>query len=245
MKKLIILLSLLICQLSFGITENEILNKIDDLLSLDKDATAKVKLTIQEVDQGTRIQEMLYYRQDDTDSFLIVILSPSDEKGNGYLKNKDNMWLYKKNTRTFQFINSSETIGNSNATADDFEEKKLAEEYDVIGTFEEVKLGSRDVYKFEARGKNKNVKDPKRIFWIDKKSLLPLQLQNFSLSGTLMETIQYGAYKKIENSFISTKILVIDEFEKGNNTLVEISNFSTNKIDSKIFTKAYLENLSK
>ena len=35
------------------------------------------------------------------------------------------------------------------------------------------------------------------------------------------------------------------QFEKGNKTLVEISDISTKKIPSNIFTKAYLENLSK
>jgi hypothetical protein len=39
--------------------------------------------------------------------------------------------------------------------------------------------------------------------------------------------------------------MFIDEFEKGNKTKVEISGISTEKVDDKIFTKAYLENLSK
>lgn len=245
MKKLIVLASLLLSQLVFGITGNEILKKIDDLGSLESDGTARVKLTIQETGQATKVQEMLWYRQDNTDSFLIVILSPANEKGNGYLKNKDNMWLYKKNTRTFQFINSDENIGSSDATADDFEEKTLSSQYTVAGKIEETKLGARDVYKFEVKGKTKDVKDPKRIYWVDKETFLTLKQQNFSLSGTLMETLEFGAYKKIDNSYIPTKQLVTDEFEKGNKTLVEISDISTKKIPSNIFTKAYLENLSK
>ena len=41
------------------------------------------------------------------------------------------------------------------------------------------------------------------------------------------------------------KQLFVDEFEKGNKTIVEISGISTDKLDGSIFTKAYLENLSK
>ena len=41
------------------------------------------------------------------------------------------------------------------------------------------------------------------------------------------------------------KQLFIDEFEKGNKTIVEISDIVPGKLDDKIFTKAYLENLSK
>lgn len=74
---------------------------------------------------------------------------------------------------------------------------------------------------------------------------MPLQVENYSLSGKLTETIQFGSYKKIENSYISTKLLITDEFDNENKTLVEISNISTEKIPDKIFTKAYLENLNK
>ena len=250
MKKIIIFI-LFIGQLIFGITGQELLKKVDDLNSLESDGTGKVKLIIQEKGQELRIEEMIYYRQDKTDSFLIVFLEPSNEKGNGYLKNEDNMWVYKKNTRTFQFINSDETIGSSKATANDFEEKKLNDDYEVIKDnfgkelIIESKLGLREVYKFEVKGKKKDVKDPKRIYWIDKETFLPLKVQNFALSGTLMETIEFGAYKKIDKSFIATKILISDELEKGNKTFIEISDISIKEIPKKIFTKAYLENLSK
>jgi hypothetical protein len=40
-------------------------------------------------------------------------------------------------------------------------------------------------------------------------------------------------------------MLFVDEFEKGNKSVVEISGISIDKIDNTIFTKAYLENLSK
>ena len=83
MKKLLIILGLVISQIIFGLTGQEILKKVDDLNSLESDGTAKVKLTIQEVGQSLKTQEMLYYRQDSSDSFLIVILSPANEKGNG------------------------------------------------------------------------------------------------------------------------------------------------------------------
>ncbi len=245
MKKIILVLSLLISQLAFGITGAEVLKKMDDLGSLESDGTAKVRITTQKTGQAAKVQDMQWFRQDSTNSFLIRIQSPAAEKGNGYLKNGDNLWLYKKNTRTFQFINSSESIGGSGATADDFDEKTLSEEYTVVGKIEELKLGSRDVYKFEVKGRNKNVKDPKRIYWVDKATFLPLRQQNFSLSGTLLETIEYSKYSKVAKSFVAGLIKVTDEFDKGNITIVEISAFSTDKIDSKVFTKAYLENLSK
>ena len=39
--------------------------------------------------------------------------------------------------------------------------------------------------------------------------------------------------------------MFIDEFEKGNKTVMEMSGISLKKLDDSIFNKAYLENLSK
>jgi hypothetical protein len=44
---------------------------------------------------------------------------------------------------------------------------------------------------------------------------------------------------------VAIKQIIVDEFEKGNKTIMEISNISTDKISDDVFTKAFLENLSK
>ncbi len=86
---------------------------------------------------------------------------------------------------------------------------------------------------------------PKKIYWIKKDDYLPLKEESYSLSGTLMQTAYFFKYAAITGRFVPVKHMYIDEFEKGNKTLVEISNISTKKLDNAIFTKAYLENLSK
>lgn len=250
MKKVVIFI-ILISQFVLGETEGEmILRNIDDYLSLESDGTAKVTITTQEKGQGLKKQEMIYYRQDSTDSFLIIIVSPENERGNGYLKQGDNMWVYRKNTRTFQHINSDESIGGSDATADDFEMKKLSEEYNIAmengrEKVEDLTIGKVKAYKLEITAKTDEVKDPKRIYWVTQDKFLPLRVQNFSLSGTLMETITFKKYTKIDDTYIPTVQLIVDEFDKGNKTLVNITDISTEDIPAHIFTKAYLENLSK
>ena len=101
-----------------------------------------------------KIIEMTYYRRDSDDSFLIVMTSPETEKGNGYLRVGDNFWMYRRNTRTFQHINRDESIGGSDAKADDFEKRKLTELYegarDKMGNelIQEEKLGESEIIIF-------------------------------------------------------------------------------------------------
>lgn len=228
-----------------------ILTAIDEIYKMTTDAKANVVMTQAKPDQGTKVIEMIYYRRDSDDSFLIVMAAPENEKGNGYLRVGDNFWMYRKNTRTFQHINRDESIGGSDANSDDFETHKLAELYgpalDVSGKekFSEEMLGQIPVYKFEVKAKVNDVDYPKKIYWTRRDNNLMLKEESYSLSNTLMQTAYYLKYTVIDGRYVAVKMMFIDEFEKGNKTVVDISNISTQKLDGNIFTKAYLENLSK
>jgi hypothetical protein len=230
---------------------DDIIKQIDYLSELKSDGTAKVKITQQKAGEGTKLYECIYYRRDSDKSFLIIMTAPEVEKGNGYLKQDDNMWMYRRNTRTFQHMNRDESISGTDAKSQDFEDKKLTEMYkpavDKTGkeTVSSTKLGEIPVYQFDLVAKIEDVSYPKVTYWVRQDNFLPLKIQSFSLSGTLMQTAYYINYTQIQGRYMPIKMMFIDEFEKGNKSLVEISNISLQTIDNYVFTKAYLENLSK
>jgi hypothetical protein len=176
--------------------------------------------------------------------------APEVEKGNGYLKQGDNFWMYKRNTRTFQHINRDESIAGTDAKGEDFENKKLTELYKpaLEGGKEKVvegKLGDVPVYQFKLVAKVEDVSYPKRTYWVRQDNFLPLKIQSFSKNGTLMETAYLLKYTQIQGKYLMVKGMFIDEFEKGNKSIVELKNITIKPIDPHVFTKAYLENLSK
>ncbi|MBU2574432.1 MAG: outer membrane lipoprotein-sorting protein [Elusimicrobia bacterium] len=228
-----------------------ILKAIDANYKMKKDIRAAVTLTQQKAGQGTKIIDMAYFRRDSDDAFLIVMSAPENEKGNGYLRVGDNFWMYRKNTRTFQHVNRDESIGGSDAHGDDFETRKLDELYgpvtDSSGAekFSEEMLGKVPVHKFELKAKVNDVDYPGQIFWTRRDNNLLLKQASYSLSGTLMQTAYFLKFTEIEGRYVPVKQLFIDEFEKGNKTIVEIANIVPGRLDDSIFTKAHLENLSK
>jgi len=234
------------------------LPKIDDLLkNIDErysDVTefkANVGITQQKAGQGTKKYEMIYYRRDTDKSFLIIMTGPASEQGNGYLKVSDNTWMYRRNTRTFQHFNRDESIGGTNAKADDFEGRKLTEMYEAAKdekgneVISEEMLGKIPVYRFEVKAKVNDVDYPKKVYWLRKDNFLNLKEASYSLSGTHMETIYSIKFTEIKGKMVPVQQLIVDEFEKGNKTVVDISGINLDKLDNSIFTKAYLENLSK
>jgi hypothetical protein len=230
---------------------SSLLNGLDELYRQVSDIKAVVTITQQKANQGAKKLEMTYYRRDADNSFLIIMTAPEAEKGNGYLRVGDNFWMYRKNTRTFQHINRDESIGGSDARGDDFEGRLLSEMYEPLTDsagneiIEEEMLGKVPVYRFEVTAKVKDVAYPKKTYWVRKDKAVILKEASWSSSGTLMQTSYYLAFTEIRRRLVPVKQLIVDEFEKGNKTIVEISGISTDKLDGTIFTKAYLENLSR
>ncbi|MDD5455570.1 MAG: outer membrane lipoprotein-sorting protein [Candidatus Margulisbacteria bacterium] len=249
--KFIIFTALVCFSFSSEISVTDMMKKLDDLQEMKTDITARVNITQQKVNQGIKVIDMVYYRRDKDDAFMIVMTAPEAEKGNGYLKIGDNFWMYRRNTRTFQHINRDESIAGSDASADDFEKRKLVELYkpEISANNKEIffseKLGDFPVYKFKLTAKVKDVKYPSVYYWVRQDNFLPLKEQQYSLTETLMETAYFMKYTIVDGRYVWVKGMFIDEFEKGNKTVVEISGISTKKLDDSIFTKAYLENLSK
>ncbi|MDD5674559.1 MAG: outer membrane lipoprotein-sorting protein [Chitinivibrionales bacterium] len=234
-----------------SVSIEEILKKIEANYKMTSDAHATVALTQQKAGQGVKNFSMLYYRRDKDNAFMIAMTEPESEKGNGYLRVEDNFWMYRRNTRTFQHVNRDENIAGSDAKGDDFEYKDLTRKFtgvkdpagkDSIG---QEKLGQMPVYKFKVKAIINDVDYPHKTFWVRTDNFLLLKEEDFALSGTLMATAYYLKYTQINGKFVPVKQMFIDEFEKGNKTIMEITGISTDKLDDKIFTKAYLENLSK
>ena len=229
----------------------ELLVKIEANHKLTSDIKADVTLTQQKAGQGIKQFDVLYYRRDADDSYLIVMTGPESEKGNGYLRVADNFWMYRKNTRTFQHINRDESIAGSNAKGEDFERRPVTELYegvrDSLGKehVTEEKLGQIPVYKFEVKAKVNDVDYPRKKIWLRIDNSLMLKEEDYSSSGTLMQTSYFLKYTTVSGRYVPVDQMFVDEFEKGNKTQVKITGIVMEKLDDKIFTKAYLENLSK
>lgn len=230
---------------------NDALKKIEENYSISNDFRASVTMTQQKPKQGAKVFDMIFYRRDKDEAFLIVFSAPEAEKGNGYLRIDDNFWMYRRNTRTFQHINRDESIGGSDASGEDFETRKLTELYkpalDSSGRelIRPEKLGAIAVWRLELEAKVSDVSYPYRVMWVRQDNYLLLKEESYSSSKTLMVTSYFPKYTIIQGKYVPVKQIYIDEFEKGNKTVVEISGIVTDKLDDKIFTKAYLENLSK
>ncbi len=232
---------------------NDILSRMDRQYDIRSDLTVRMSLTEQRPEEGVRLFEGIYYRRDSDDAFLLVMVEPEAERGNGYLRVGENMWLYRRNTRTFQIMHRDQAIGGTGANAEDFEKRKMTELYEPIlddsggELIREETLGRAQipVYRLEIRASVRDVEYPRLVLWVRRDNFLLLKEEAYSLSGTLMETSYYPRYTEVEGSYIPLQMVFVDEFDVGERTVVELSGVSLEAIDDAVFTTAYLESLSK
>jgi outer membrane lipoprotein-sorting protein len=234
-------------------TVQQVIDHIDTNYQIRSDMTAQARITTRDPEQGTKIIESVLYRRDRDDSFLIVIADPETDRGNGYLRVGDNMWLYRRNTRTFTHIGRDEKIGGSNTSAGDIEKRKFKDLYkpaaDASGkeliTEETIGGGKIPVYRAEVTAKVNDVKFPRLVMWVTRDKFLELKRESYSLSGTLMETDLFTNYKDVDGRYVPLLQKFVDEVEKGRTSLLEITGISFKTVDDFKFDKSYLESLSK
>ena len=229
----------------------QILKAVEANESMKEDVQAKVNVTQNRTGQGVKLIAMEYYRRDKDKSFVIAMTGPESERGNGYLRQGDHFWMYRRNTRTFQHVNRDESIGGSDAKGQDFESRPLTEMFapakDAKGQelLRADTVGGIPCWRLEVRAIVSDVDYPKKIMWVRQDNLLLAKEQSFSSSGTLMQSGYYTKYQPIASRQLATRMVFVDEVEKGNRSMVDLSDVKVGKVDPDIFTKAWLESKSR
>jgi len=230
----------------------KILRKVDENVTFKK-SDLSAEYTIVKRDPGgsasTTVAAM--FRRDSTDQFLILVLEPVSDKGKGYLKIGDNLWLYDPVGRSFTFTSAKERFQNSSARNSDFNRSNFSNDYSPV-TGKQEKLGRFDCTVLELEAVSNKVSFPKMKMWISENDNLVRKMEDYSLSGQLMRTTAVPSYQKVGKLWVPQSLVILDhlnskvisgktEFEK---TTITVKNPSLADIPDSVYTKEYLEKVN-
>ncbi len=233
----------------------------DELLTLVKEIDARQRnsgdfkalcyLEQKEKDKADIVRELVIFRRDADDKLMLLFAKPKSEEGKGYLRLEKNLWNYDPGTGKWERTTQRERIGGTNSRSNDFDESRLAEEFDA--TFDgDAKLGKFDTINLTLKVKEGvDVAFPVVKLWVDKTSRNILKRQEFALSGKLMRTTLYPKWNKLFSDsknadvWFPGEIRIYDEVEKSNSTLVLFKSVDLKTLDANMFTKAWLESKSR
>lgn len=229
----------------------KLLSTIDDRQRNGGDFKALAYLETKEKDKADVVYEAVFYRRDADDKLMILFLKPKSEAGKGYLRLEKNLWMYDPTVGRWERRTERERIGGTDSRRSDFDESRLAEEYDP--TYEgEEKLGKFTVHKLKLEAKpGVDVAFPVVRLWVDVETSNVLKRQEFALSGRLLRTAYYPKWHKLYSEskkaevWYPQEMRFYDEVEKANSTVVLIKQVDLRPLDANLFTKAWLESKSR
>lgn len=223
----------------------KIMEATDDILAYHGDYSAKISLVVEKPGKPKESIQYQIFERTDKDLMTIVQLFPEADKGNGYLRDGDNIWAYNPISRKFTHTSIKEALGDSDVKIDDVNrsDTRWRENYDVTG-FDSDVLGKNEVYVITLTAKTNDPAYAKVKFYVRKDLNLVLKQEDYSGSDRLMRTTLIPKYSKVPAGYVPTQMIMKDELNKGENTQQVISDLTFDKLPDRIFTKAYLEGLN-
>ena len=210
----------------------------------DADYSCTVTLIVEKPSEPKSQMQFKLFERPSKKQFSMIQILPEADKGNGYLREDDNLWYYDAVGRKFQHTSIKENIGDSDTKVSDLEsEYDWRDDYQVLSS-KIGKLGSYDCIIVEVKGISGNATYAKEILYIRKDIPILLKEEDYSSSDRLMRTILMPKYTKVQGKYVATQVIVRDELNPGEQTQQIVSDISLNTLPDKIFTKAYLESIN-
>jgi outer membrane lipoprotein-sorting protein len=219
-----------------------ILKAMDDLSDMGKqDFSAVYDIVSEKPGEKPTTTQIKIFRRDAHDQIVILIQKPEAQKGQGYLKVDENVWFYDPESGNYSHSTMKENINGSEAKNSDFKKYTFSEDYDIEKT-EAGKLGSFETWIISLVAKNNEVSYQRIRLTVRKDKPLPLKEEDFSVNGKPMRTTLYlPTYVQAGDKMIPARIKMIDEVNKGTQSVLNISEVYVGKLDDKYFQKTFLE----
>jgi outer membrane lipoprotein-sorting protein len=231
----------------------DLLKRIDSLVTFTEgDFSAEYLMVQTKPGEGTTTTNFVIFRRDAEEKYLILILSPPQDKGKGYLKIGNNLWFYDPADRRFTFTSAKDRFQNSNARNSDFTRSSFAVDYRIISTRQE-KLGKFDCTVLDMEATSDEVTFPRTILWVDNEDLLVRKKEDYSLSNQLLRTTAIPTYQRFANRFVPVTVVIVDHLRgrmidgkfQSETTRITISRPSLARQPDTLYTKGYLERLGR
>lgn len=178
------------------------------------------------------------------DNVLIDIQAPAVDKGKYILKSEDNLWMYFSKIKRSIRIASRDSFMGTDASNYDLLELNLIDDYELKSA-EETLLDNRKVYRLELYAKPNTEGYNQIVSWIDAAERRIIKNDCYAISGTMIKTINYESYEKVDSYLVPSRINISNHLENGRNSIIEISKVTEIKdLDESTFSLGYLESLN-
>jgi len=218
------------------------LKAVDELSDFGKrDYSAVYDIVSEEPGEKPSTTQIKLFRRDEHDQIVILIRKPEAKKGQGYLKIDENVWFYDPESGNYSHSTMKENINDSQAKNSDFKKYTLASDFDVVKA-EEGKLGVFETWVLTLKANNVEVSYQNIRMTVRRDKPIPLKEEDYSINGKPMRTVYYlPTYVQAGDKLVPAKLKMVDEVNKGKQSVLTLSDVYVGKLDDKYFQKTFLE----
>ncbi len=226
-----------------ALTGDEVLARIDAVLSAPRDGTATIVMTLIDRHGKTkerRLKTWTRYFKDKDDWSLVKFVEPAEVRNLGFLSLADDkMYLYLPAFDRVRRIASharKESFAGSDLSNDDLSTGKYVDHFSAKITGESDGLLVLEL----TRKPGSNRIYPKVTAWVDKENFTIRKMELFGKSLKLWKTLEQEN-RKVQGYWAATRLTMTD-VRKQHKTIMKIEDLKFDVgLDDKIFTQRYLK----
>lgn len=233
---------------NFGqdLTAKEIIKKSEDKVRGGEQAYTEITINIIRP-KWTREMKLKSWAKG-TNYSMILISSPSRDKGSVFLKADKQVWSYipkfNRVTKLPPAAMSQSWMGTDLTNDDLVKESSKVDDFKYISLKDTI-VDSLLCYQIELiPNEGTNIIWGKIKLYIDKKDFITLRNENYDEDNELVNVLKASEIKVMSGIKIATRLEMIPTDKKGNKTIMSINKLDTNQqLGSSFFTKQNMQRI--
>ncbi len=201
----------------WAISNHDVAQKNDDIMSGFKDASSEMVMTLVNAtgQERERKMKMIVLEKESGDMSLMKFLSPADVRGTKFLTYEhldkdDDQWLYLPALKRVKRIASKNKSGSFMGSEFSYEDLSASnmQKYSYKGEAKSVVLKGKRTYTGARYPIDKNSGYTKQVSWIDAKNYLIQKIDYYDRKHELLKTVDFHDYKKISGIWRVGKMIM-------------------------------------
>ncbi len=235
--KLIACSALVAPLLVFAVDGVAILKKLDR--NLEPESYESYRKLINIEPNGNKKEFVLYSVKKGKDQTASLFLQPASDKGRSTLRQGDNMWMYLPSVGKPMRITSLQSVTGGVFNNADIMRLDYAVEYDVVSLEETDKL-----YTLQLKAKTGEVAYDKLKMTVDKKLVLPIDIEAYANSGMLLKTLHFKDVKDFGGGIRRPATIETDSpLYQGYKSVMLYSGLKQRDFANEVFTQGFMPRL--
>lgn len=211
-----------------------ILQKVDR--NLEPESYEMYRKLINIEPDGTKKEFVIWSVKKGRDKLVALFLAPASDKGRTTLRQGENMWLYIPSVGKPMRITSLQSITGGVFNNADILRIDYTEEYTVQEAAEQG-----DSYLLTLKAKTGEVAYDRLKMTVDKKTVLPLEIEAFAASGMLIKTLHFRDIKDFGGGIRRPATVETDSpLQKGFKSVMLYSQLKKREVPDEVFILNYM-----